>query len=314
MWFDHRLAGPGSMIVLMAAIASFVHAESAEADCLVGPDKTGLEVGNQTLSVTPLNSSPFTSVFPPSCMESSGLVDPGATSGGTGQARFISNHLGYRGYTGAITGGDATGSGSAVALGSVRWLVRVTSLPGYSGPSAVDLELSMLFDVSGSIMVSGAASAGGSFNTDVTLKPADTQIGAVMLFNGNGALQGGTPTLLQATIPVDVDRDYELQISHNQSVQVVASSDPMGAGIGTAASSGTVAISFASALVVPSGDLVVEYPMVDLLGVPAPSLGNPPVFPPAAVPTTPRAGLLLLWAAVAWSASWGWSRRADSNR
>ncbi len=48
-----------------------------------------------------------------------------------------------------VPGGQSAGSGSTIVLGSIRWVVRVAQLPGYAGPSTVDLELFMQFDVSG---------------------------------------------------------------------------------------------------------------------------------------------------------------------
>jgi hypothetical protein len=249
----------------------------AEAACLIGAGLTGLESGNQTLHVSIPNASGASQGYGISCAGSSGIVDPGATEFGTGLARFKTSSLGYRLYTSSIVGGMGSGSGSAIALGSVRYLVRVNSTPSYTGPTTVSLVVSMQFDVSGSISASGVASAGGSYDTEVSLKPADVQVGGVVLFIGGSALSPGGSSILQNSTPIDIDRNYVLQISHNQAVNTTFATGAMGEP-GSAASSGTVAMSFTSELALLDAELSIEYPMVGLLGVPAPSLGNPPVF------------------------------------
>jgi hypothetical protein len=249
----------------------------AGAACLTGPDLTGLESGNQTLSVSIPNIAAFTQIYGLGCVAASGIVDPGSTEFGTGMARFKTSSLGYRGHTSSLVGGMGSGAGGASALGSVRYLVRVNSTPSYTGPTTVSFVVSMQFDVSGSISASGVAAAGGSYTTTVHLKPADVQFGGVQLFIGSSALAPGSSVILQNSTPIDIDRDYILQITHVQNVTTNFSTGPMGES-SSAASSGTVAISFESELAVLDSELSIEYPMVGIQGVPAPSLGNPPIF------------------------------------
>lgn len=277
--------------ILVLGLCS-VGSSVAEGACLTGAGLTGLESGTQTLSVSIPNMAAFTSLFGISCMESTGTVSPGSTQFGTGEARFIANSLGYRAYTSSLAGGSGSGSGGATVLGSVRYLVRVNSTPSYTGPTTVSLVVSMQFDVSGSVSASGVASAGGTYSTEVSVKPADTQFGAVQLFTGGSGLSPGSSVILQNSSPLDIDRDYVLQITHVQNVTTNFAPGPMGEA-GSAASGGTVAISFESNLALIEPELSVEYPMVGIQGVPAPSLGNPPVFP-VFVPLVGAAGVVLL--------------------
>jgi len=278
----------------------------AEAACLTGPGLTGFESGNQTLSVSIPNTAAFTEVVGTSCTESAGIVSPGSTEFGTGQARFIASSLGYCAQTSSFVGGEGSGSGGATVGGSVRYLVRVNSTPSYSGPAIVSLVVSMRFAASGNVTASGVASAGGVYSTDVHLTPADTPFGAVLLFVAGSGLAPGGSVILENSTPIDIDRDYILQIAHTQNVTTSFAPGPMG-DAGSAASSGTVVISFESELALVEPELSVEYPMVALLGVDAPSLGNPLVCQfSSAVPSggvVPGSILVLLLTWVTWAAT-----------
>jgi len=283
--------GWGRALSVLVPAVCCLSAGVAVADCLTGMGATGLEVGTQTLSVSLVNSSPATALSPISCTEVTLTVDPGSSVSGAGKARFIANHLGYRGYTAVISGGEASGSGAASVGGAVRYIVRVDSTPSYAGPTTVNVDFSMLVAANGAIAVSGTASAGGTFSTEMTLRPVGEP--GIVLFNGNGALAGASPVLLQNTAPVDIDSDYELQIAHSQIVNISTSFNPMGGQLGTASSGGTVAISYGAGLTVADPDLSIGFPMVDALGVSPPSLGNPPVFP-IGVPASSAPGIAAL--------------------
>lgn len=274
----NQMHSRASLVQLFFALSICLLLSSvAEAACLTPPGTTGLESGNQTLSVTVPNLSAFTELHPIHCAGDMGFVDPGVTPTGAGRAEFVSSSLGYRARTSSNVGGQGSGSGGATVAGSVRYLIRATSGPGYSGPTTVDVSVSMQFDVGGDVTVSGVGSAGGAYQTNVSLRPANSQIG-IQLFIGAGSLAAGGTVTLENSTPIDIDQDYILQIAHLQNVTTSFAQGGMGQ-VGSAASSGEVAISFESEFVLPVSQLTIEYPMVDLLGVPAPSLGNPPQFP-----------------------------------
>jgi len=96
------------------------------------------------------------------------------------------------------------------------------------GPTTASLEVSMQFDVSGSVSASGVASAGGTYSSEISIRPADTPSGSVQLFIGGGDLSPGGSVILQNSAPIDLDRDYVLQISHTQHVTTSFSQGQMG--------------------------------------------------------------------------------------
>lgn len=92
-------------------------------------------------------------------------------------------------HTSTSSGGESTGTSYANAGGSVRWIMRVESQPGYAGPATIDVDLTGLIDVNGSVQVSGFGSAGGTYNSEYSIRAADPVIGTILLV-GNGALAG----------------------------------------------------------------------------------------------------------------------------
>lgn len=258
---------------------TIVWASAAGAQCLTGGGATGFESGSHTLSVSIPNSPTATQLVGINCESGFGVVGPLTKINGAGEARFVATPLGHRSHTALLVGGDGTGSGGASVLGSARYGVRATPTPSYTGPLVVDVDVTLQADVSGSVSVSGVGSAGGTYSTEVSLRPLDSQIG-VVLFVGNNALSPRGSFQLTNSAPIDVDRDYVLQIVHTQNVSASYAPGPMGVA-SSASSDGIVALSFETTLSVADPDLAIEYPMVGILGGPAPSLGNPPPFPEA---------------------------------
>lgn len=300
----------GVLVVLVGVVIAGLAPGLATA-CLSGAGATGFESGNHTVSVTLPNSPTSTQLVGPSCSEGFGLVAPGQIANGTGQARFVANPSGHLAHSSVFVGGVGTGTGLASVGGSARWVVRATPTPGYAGPASVDVVVTLQADVSGSTSASGVASAGGTYDIEVSLRRADSALG-VILFVGAGSLAPGGTSLLQQSATLDVDFDYVLQISHSQNVQASFSSGSMGQA-SSAASSGTVALSFETVLDAPQPELAIEYPVVDLLGVDPPALGQPPSFP-APIPLAGRRGLLILLGVALGVGAWAVGRVRTSRR
>jgi len=282
---------------VLAALSGLALSTASGAACLTGSGSTGYEAGNQTISVTIINHSADTQIFGVTCEPNSGFVDPGQTQNGAGRAEFVADYSGYSLRSSISAGGQVTGSAGASALGSARWVVIIESLPGYAGPATVDIDFTAFIDISGSIAVSGPGSAGGTFSSEYSIKPADQQFGGEILVTGSGQLAGVSPDTIQVTTSVDVDREYVIQIDHIQNVTVSVGTS-MG-NYGSAASSGASRLSFGVEISPSFLDplLSVYYPIQDLPGVDPPVPGGAPDFP--SVPALPPAAIALLVAAFA---------------
>ena len=301
----------GVSILPAVFLCGFLCALEADADCLTGAGSTGFESGSQTYIVALMNSPTNSSVEGSTCTPNSGWTDPGVSSQGTGRAEWATGYGGYSMQTFVSTGSGSNGTSSASVGGAARWVFRVNSLPGYAGPNLIDIDLTALLDISGSISVSGTASAGGTYDSEWSIRRADSQFGAVILLVGHGALYTATPGTLSHTTTIEIDTDYVLQIVHQQNVSAGAWPAPQSGAIGSAASTGASRLSFAIDVDTAYQDPLLEvyYSIQALPGVDAPFPGSAPEIPivaATAVPTASRLGVALLCLAMIGMAARQW--------
>ena len=271
--FDRGLPSCAFLVIALAVpLPTF-------AACLTGPDSVGMETGNQTLSVHLKNMNADTVVYGTICGPDSGQVDPGISGASTGLAEFATDSLGYSIHASIISGPLIQGSCAASAAGSVRYAVRVVSQPGYAGPTNVDIDIPVLFDVSGSGTASGVGSGfSGVYSSSGTIKE-DGAVLATYLYQASGATNGASPILYTPTHSVDIDTDYIIQFPILIQVGASSGQDSMTGTIGSAQSSGTVRLSWGVSIAAGFQDpgLSVEFEMVNgPLGLAPPSVGNPP--------------------------------------
>jgi hypothetical protein len=268
----------------------------ADADCLTGAGSTGFESGSQTYVVSLMNSPTNSTIEGSTCTPNWGWIDPGMSTQGAGHVEWVADYGGYSMQTSVSTGGESTGTSYASTGGTASWVFRVDSHPGYAGPTSIDIDLTALLDISGSISVSGAASAGGTYQSEWSIRRADTQFGAVILLVGNGALYTASPGMASGAATIEIDTDYVLQIHHQHQVLAGASVDSETGVIGTSASSGTSRLSFAIDVDAADQDPLLEvyYPMQAIPGVDAPFPGSAPEFPIVAAAAVPMSSHLTI--------------------
>jgi hypothetical protein len=149
-----------ALTALLLALPLLGAASGAAATCLSGTGFTGFEVGGHTLFVGSASDS-LTS----SCLPISLFLEPGILAGETGRAEVTASQMGYSQGAAVSIGGQVSGGNAASVLGSVSYVFRVESLPGYSGPGTTDISLDVLLDVSGGLQASGIGSSAAASYT-----------------------------------------------------------------------------------------------------------------------------------------------------
>jgi hypothetical protein len=267
----------------------------ARADCLSGVGSTGFQSGTWTLSVTLPNSATVSEIEGTLCEPNDGVIGPLTAGTGAGTSGYIADYGGTHAYVSVLSGGLQVGTGGASSGGTAAWTVRVESQPGYAGPSQIDIVLTAEVFVSGSAEVSGAGSAGGTYQSEILIRPAAGGPATILLVS-NGALAGASHSYPTATATVNIDTSYVIQLFQSAVATAAGQPDPISGDIGSAAAGGAISQSFGIGIDPAYADplLTVHFPIEDEPGGFAPFPGSAPILPTIGVPAVSASGLCVL--------------------